>query len=134
MLGMDTSDFGQRVHNDGLTRFLIYEGSTNVGFAELERGSGNYFFHNVEIYRFFREQKKGYGMATYLLAITMAHSKGYDFTTGRSSTPCDVRVWQKLVKLGIATVDSPFTLFATREPDYPNLYKGKYFIKPPQSN
>jgi hypothetical protein len=54
---------------------------------------------------------KGYGLASYILAIEHAHEHGYDFSTGTINSIYSKRVWDRLVVSGVARVVRPFEFY-----------------------
>lgn len=85
-------------------------------------------FDGVEIDEDLRGQ--GLGLATYIAAIEIAHSRKLPFETQDwDQKPGAVRVWDRLANAGIATVVEPF---------YPHPHKegrflGKYVVPVPES-
>lgn len=61
-------------------------------------------------------QGRGYGLVTYLWAITSMHKKGYDFTNDRWiwTSAQAVKVWERFMEKGVTEVVQPFVQLSER--------------------
>lgn len=90
----------------------IYESGDKIGDCNLvseRRGSARIaHFDGIEIAQ--RARGRGAGLATYVLAIELSHSRGYNFETQNwELTNYSKRVWERLAQAGVAEVIEPFT-------------------------
>jgi hypothetical protein len=77
---------------------------------------------------------KGFGMAAYLAAIEMVHSRGETFRTHEWSQSEDaVRIWRQFIEAGIADVIEPFVPYQRGNEHQTQLYSGHVRIQPPSS-
>lgn len=75
---------------------------------------------------------RGFGMATYLVAIERAHEQGRDFRSHDwTQTEAVARVWEKFIDAGIAEVVQPITYSHTEE-DGTHKYTSDIRIRPEQ--
>ncbi len=112
----------------GLTRekmSIISDGDT-VGQCDivLETDPHSYkaHFDGIEIDE--GKRGRGIGMATYLLAIEQAHSRGLPFETqDYDQTAFSKTIWEKLAQLGVAEVVIPFQPSKVRKDRFIGKYK-----------
>lgn len=122
-------------------KFHIVENDERVGHCSIEmhRSAESHFAHfdGVEIHEenYFGEKVnnrgRGLGLATYILAIELAHSRGFDFETQNwTLTEHAVKVWEHMAARSVAQVVRPF------EPAAPvkgqKRFNGKYRVPAPR--
>jgi hypothetical protein len=105
-----------------LEEALILHGGVAAGFCtlntNLDSGVTNFASINLNTTDYFdkdvlydlpkRERPKGLGLATYLIAIELAHRRGLAFESGPATlTRGSNRIWQILTENAVATVIDP---------------------------
>lgn len=111
--------------------FWIESGRRRVGSLVLaERpGSGEYHMSDIELDT--DVQGKGYGLASYLLAIETAEQDETLFVTDHKLSRDAVRVWQRLVTLDVAQQNSGFMATDPSRPyDQQKYYTADIVIDP----
>ncbi len=102
--------YGSRGFNIHTPRRISALGTKRIGWCQIVTNvwDKERWFTNINVER---HKGRGYGMASYLLAITTALDEGYTFRT--QNDPCisedAVRVWQKLADLRIAEEVMPLS-------------------------
>lgn len=92
-------------------KVVVTDGFDQIGFCDLvtetATGSSKVHFDEVEINK--EKRGKGFGLATYVLAIELAHSRRLPFETqDYNQTVHAKRIWELLASRGIADVVKPF--------------------------
>lgn len=108
---------------------ITYQGETigKATFSE-NRTTGEAWFNGINIDEDKRGQ--GFGLATYLSAIELAHDNGETFRTHDwSQTEAAAKVWGKFVDAGIAEVIEPLTLASIGQ-DGTKKFSGHLAIPP----
>lgn len=118
---------------EGLTRekMAIVADGTEVGecdiVTETDLNSQIAHFDGIEIDK--DERGRGIGMAAYLLAIELSHSRGLPFETqDYDQTAYSKRIWEALAEKGVAQVVEPFKTSHVRE----DRFTGKYRVPVPK--
>ena len=84
-------------------------------------------FDGIEISE--KKRGSGIGMAAYLLAIELAHSRGLPFETqDYDQTANSKRIWEVLAEKGVAQVMEPFKPSQVRE----DRFVGKFRVPVPE--
>jgi hypothetical protein len=118
---------------------LMHEGS-KIGHASIEQvGDGEQAFDDIDVDEEYRNRRAGFGRAAYLAAIENAHAEGNIFRTHPLMfTEPASRVWENLIKNGVAEQLTPFEAHddkRARANGRPRtIYRGHAQIKPPVSH
>lgn len=120
---MQAYDFGFMTRD----QIAIMEGDEQVGHCDVvvETSPVRFaHFDGIEIHDK-NNRGRGLGLATYILAIEMAHSRGFDFETQNwELTSHSKKVWEHLAAKSIAQVIQPFESSPCNE----GRFVGKYRV------
>jgi GNAT superfamily N-acetyltransferase len=119
----DTTDVGYLIRE----KFSIIENDEAIGYGNLvsETIGESRFAHFDGIKVEERKRGRGIGLATYLLAIEMSHSRGYDFQTQNYElTTYSKKVWERLAEKAVAESIEAFT----PSPRLNGRFVGKYRV------
>jgi len=103
-----TTDVGYLIRE----KFNIIDGNEEVGHGDLVSevvGESRFaHFDGIEVEE--GKRGRGIGLATYVLAIEMSHSRGFDFQPQNYElTPYSKKVWEYLAEKAVAEIVELFT-------------------------
>jgi len=114
-------DYGHLLYED----MTIISENTPVGRLSLasEEDAHSLFAHfdGIEVVQ--NQRGRGVGLATYILAIELSHTRGFNFESQNSLTEHSKKVWEHLGNSGVAQIIVPLTDSPYRKGEYNGKFR-----------